>query len=449
MGVTLTTEQVLALAPDGASAKAATGLVAESHWLSLGADDDAAWGECKGSGAKPYQTQVDLTALVSRCSCPSRKFPCKHGLALLLQYVQHRTRFTVAARPSWVDAWLASRLQKTAKKEQAAADKPPQDPAVAEAAAAKREDGRWKRIESGTADLQRWIADQFRRGLGHFGAEQRKEWTTMAARMVDAQAPGLGQRLETALRALSEGSGGHEVAIETLGLIQLANEGVSRRKQLSPARLADLRAALGWPHDKDDVMSSAGVEDEWLVLGQIAVARESNLTERRVWLHGCATGRHALLLDFAHASQAWGAAWLDGSSYRATLHFYPGSVPLRAVAASQAVPTLHPWPRIAQEVAIDQASAWYAQNPWLPQVPLLLGSVTPVFRDQGLLLHTDAGTFTLRMPETCAWSLLAFSGGHPVDLMGEWNGRWLLPLAARLSGEAQQRWILDSREMSA
>src|SRR5690349_4155482 len=56
----LTPESVLALAPDESSAKAARGLVAPAQWPSLGFDDTAVWGECKGSGSKPYQTQVDL-----------------------------------------------------------------------------------------------------------------------------------------------------------------------------------------------------------------------------------------------------------------------------------------------------------------------------------------------------------------------------------------------------
>ena len=58
--MTLTVEEVIALAPDDASAKAARGLVAPSKWPLLGASEAAAWGECQGSGSKPYQTQVDL-----------------------------------------------------------------------------------------------------------------------------------------------------------------------------------------------------------------------------------------------------------------------------------------------------------------------------------------------------------------------------------------------------
>ncbi|RUL75914.1 SWIM zinc finger family protein [Dyella choica] len=450
MGVSLTTEQVLALAPDGASAKAASGLVAQSHWSSLGTDDDAVWGECKGSGAKPYQSQVDLAALVSRCSCPSRKFPCKHALALLLQYTQFRSRFAKAARPAWVDEWLASRKEKAVKKEQAAAEKAPADPIAAAAATTKREAARWKRIESGSADLQRWMADQFRQGLAGFGAEQRKNWSTMAARMIDAQAPGLAQRLEEAGQMLSAGSSRHEQAIQALGLIQLINEGVARREQLSPARLADLRAALGWPHDKEEVAASPDtVTDDWLALGQITLSRETHLTERRIWLHGGHSGRYALLLDFAYNTNALPMPWLDGSSYRAGLHFYPGSASLRALATERVASAAFPWPKLAPDAMLDRVSAWYAQNPWLQQVPMLLTNATPVIYEQTWLLQTDVGVLTLNMPESCAWSLLAFSGGHPIDVMGEWNGHSLLPLSARRADNAMAPWSLNSKEMAA
>src|SRR2546423_6529647 len=81
-------EQVLALAPDAAAQKAARSLATPRRWTETGyapdEDPPTLWGLCKGSGAQPYQTCVDLAEPAYRCSCPSRKFPCKHALALLL-----------------------------------------------------------------------------------------------------------------------------------------------------------------------------------------------------------------------------------------------------------------------------------------------------------------------------------------------------------------------------
>ena len=87
-GVRWTADQVLALAPDAASRKAGSKLGAAGPWSEAGSSDEGAvWGLCKGSGSKPYQTVVDTrtpTGPAYKCSCPSRKFPCKHALGLLL-----------------------------------------------------------------------------------------------------------------------------------------------------------------------------------------------------------------------------------------------------------------------------------------------------------------------------------------------------------------------------
>src|SRR5215831_20908280 len=107
-----TAEQILALAPDAASAKAGQGLATARKWQTLGADELTAWGLCQGSGKDPYQTQIDLTEPAFRCSCPSRKFPCKHGIGLFLIYANNIAAIKEATPPAWVSEWLAKREEK-------------------------------------------------------------------------------------------------------------------------------------------------------------------------------------------------------------------------------------------------------------------------------------------------------------------------------------------------
>ncbi len=455
MGNPLTREKVLALAPDDASARAASGLLADSQWLSLGADEEAAWGECKGSGAKPYQTQVELAALVSRCSCPSRKFPCKHGLALLLLHAQGNPRFGVSSRPDWLNEWVSARKEKTVKKEQAAAEKPAVDPTASAAAAAKREAARWQRIEAGAQDLQRWIADQFRRGLGKAIGDLDKEGRALAARMVDAQAPGLSLQLLTAIESINGERGNHEELIERLGLLQVLATGVRQRHTLSAARMADMRTAIGWPHDRDEVLASgAAVDDVWQVIGQCIATDDERLSERRVWLMGLTSSRQALLLDFAFKGKGWDSVWMTGETYRASLAFYPGSVPLRAIAtgqvpASQAAVGPKARPQISSQSAVDGASHRFAQNPWLPRVPVQLDPATPRRVAERWLLHNEAGNWPLSVSNASAWSLLAHSGGHPLRVMGEWDGRMLRPLSACQPDESRPSWTLESSGAAA
>src|SRR5687767_4858191 len=186
-----TAERVMGLAPDPASAKAGQGLAGPRKWVSLGADDAAVWGLCQGSGKKPYQTQVDLAEPAFKCSCPSRKFPCKHALGLLFVLAETEA-VPEGAPPAWVQEWLATREQRAerAATRAAAPDKPP-DPE----AQAKRAQRREERVAAGVEELRRWLADLVRRGLAEAQRESWDFWEQPAARMVDAQAPGLASRL--------------------------------------------------------------------------------------------------------------------------------------------------------------------------------------------------------------------------------------------------------------
>ena len=102
-----TSEQALALAPDSSSAASGRKLANTGQWKSLGRNADALWGECKGSGKDPYKVEVDLATLSVKCSCPSRKFPCKHGLGLMLIFAAKASDVAEAEPPSWVADWLA------------------------------------------------------------------------------------------------------------------------------------------------------------------------------------------------------------------------------------------------------------------------------------------------------------------------------------------------------
>src|SRR5215475_953227 len=107
-----TTDQILTLAPDTASAKAGQRLATARNWLKLGADENTAWGLCQGGGKEPYRTQIDLTEPAFRCSCPSRKFPCKHGLGLFLLFAAQPAAFKEKQPPDWVSEWIASRSKR-------------------------------------------------------------------------------------------------------------------------------------------------------------------------------------------------------------------------------------------------------------------------------------------------------------------------------------------------
>src|SRR5439155_11527229 len=134
-----TPENILAMAPDAGSARAGRELSTPRPWSNLGADDRALWGECKGSGKTPYQTQVDRGGPAFQCSCPSRKLPCKHALALFLLWAGAPGDFPTGTPPARVSEWLERRDRRASRKPEGfklPAEAPPR-PAGAAAPAAE------------------------------------------------------------------------------------------------------------------------------------------------------------------------------------------------------------------------------------------------------------------------------------------------------------------------
>lgn len=436
----LTMEGVLALAPDDSSAKAARGLMSPAKWPTLGADERAAWGECQGSGSKPYQTQVDFNGPAFRCSCPSRKFPCKHGLALLMMRAQDHTLFKAVDAPAWVSEWLSSRGEKAQKKEQRQAEKAaaPVDPQATE----KRETQRWQRIEGAAEELQRWLSDQLARGLGTLNPELLRGWHTMAARMVDAQAPGLGQRVRDAAEGVRQGEDWPERTLHRLGLLQLACDALSRRETLSPAVQADLRVVTGWPQDKAEVLAEGEqVTDRWVVLGVIHEERDAKLVERRAWLQGERSGRRAWLLDHAFGGRGFEQGWVTGTSVEVALVFFPGASGLRAIAVDPlGAPAAPTWPSTTWVDEWQAIAARVAACPWVGLHPLTVADAVPLRAGERMLAVAGDRALPLALGDADTWSLLAASGGHPLQLFGEWDGQSLRPLTAWRAGEPTTCW---------
>ena len=145
-----TPEHVIALAPDAASAKAAHGVARPGQWPTRGQNDRALWGECQGSSGAPYQISIDPSEPAFKCSCPSRKFPCKHILGLLLLAAQPDA-VPMDQPPAWVNEWLAKREQTTHRKVARAAEveADPEQQVKRAAAKDKRTAERQRKVQAG------------------------------------------------------------------------------------------------------------------------------------------------------------------------------------------------------------------------------------------------------------------------------------------------------------
>lgn len=262
MLLNLTEEQITQLAPDAASVKAGKGLANRTKWVLLEHSDRAIWGHCQGSGKTPYQTVVDTKNIAFKCSCPSRKFPCKHGLGLLFMYASHADLFKEAEEPDWVTAWLSKREEKAEKKEQKEKSETPVD----EAAQAKRQAVRHQKVLAGIDDLQIWMKDLLRNGLLNIPERAHTLFEPISRRMIDAQAGGLAGRL----RSLQEinyytDSWKYELT-DKLSKLYLLTESYKNLDSLSAEWQTEIRTQVGYPQAKEEVMSGVPVADQWIVL---------------------------------------------------------------------------------------------------------------------------------------------------------------------------------------
>ena len=177
--------------------------------------------------------------------------------------------------------------------------------------------------------------------------------------------------------------------------------------------------------------------DEWTVIAQVMLEREARLSERRVWLQGVHSQRRALLLDFSFAGKAFEQGWVTGMTQSCALAFYPGADPQRALLVGSAgagqasvLPVPLPGGNSAEWMAL---ATRMAANPWAASWPLCLTQVclqAPGEGESEWRLWTEQGAIPLVMADNDAWLLMAFAGGAPLTLFGEWTGEALLPLTA-------------------
>lgn len=428
--MSLTVESVLDLAPDAGSAKAGRDLSKVSKWTLLQRDERAVWGLCPGSGKDPYQTRIDLAGPAFKCGCPSRKFPCKHGLGLLLAFVEHPEAFGSAPQPGWVSEWLAGRDQREERKTAPKAAESEPDPVARE----KRQAARDAKVDAGIADLRIRLDDLLGQGLSWGRDQPPAYWDGMAARMVDAQAPGLAREVRE-LRDLAHcGSEWAARMAEKVGRLHLLLEAGSRRGALpAPVRSA-IEVRLGFPVREADLLEGEATTDDWHVLGR-RTGEEEGIRWRRTWVRGDTSGRFAVLMAFAGGREPLDPGPAIGSRLRAALHWQPAPVPRRAVLVrGESLPESAPPPGFdGFRAALVHAAAELALDPLQERFPWLLDGITFEPGAEGFLARDAAGlSLPLGVADLPAWRLVAGAAGRPATMFGEWDGQILTPLAVFL-----------------
>ncbi|MBG6090861.1 SWIM zinc finger family protein [Actinomadura viridis] len=423
-------EQVLGLAPDAASAKAAGDVARPAKWSGTGHDADAVWGECEGGGASTYRTSVDLSGPAFRCTCPSRKVPCKHALGLLLLWSEGAAEG--GARPPWAAEWIERRRARAETAREGTAREHGR-PGAGTARDPKTAERREQRVGGGLAELDQWLRDQVTHGLAQAEKAPYGLWDDAARRLVDAQAGTLAGQIR-GLAGIPRRPGWPDRLLEEYALLRLLVRAYDRREELPEAMRATVRSRIGFTVPQDEVVRKGErVRDLWCVTGARDVAQDQ-LTTRRVWLLGRRTRRPALVLSFAAPGRPLDSSLLVGTEIDAELAFYPGAQPLRALVLERhgAAAAAAPEGRSIAEF-LDGHAAALARDPWLDRWPAVLRGVR-LSRSGDPRIVDEAGDALALLPAD-PWRLLAVSGGAPVTFAGEWSPRGMLPLAAWAADE--------------
>lgn len=461
--MTWTEEQARALITDSGTLKRGLELATPAKWGNLGQTSTAAWGECKGSGSKPYQTSIDLTELAFKCSCPSRVFPCKHGAGLLVLLARQPQLFSGTTPPSWLEEWLEKRQQTQDKKATKATPKPAEATEEPIAALLATEEStaedsvnpktnqalqkRLARMTQGASELEDWLLDLVRAGTAVAKGQPRSYWEAPAARLVDNQLPGLASIVRELPGLCHSGPDWPERLLSRLGELYLLLRAFQRLDLQTPDAREEILQQIGVNSKKEDLLArQPAVADEWQVVG-LHIEEEERLTVRRAWLWGRHTGRYALVLEYAFGGQRFATSLVPDAVYAGELVFYPGLLALRAIPVtltvlSPAPPDIDP-PGQTPTQLLDAYATALAQHPWLRQWPATLQDVLPAYlpaNDAWVLHHaTEPVILPLRLEAETGWQLLAHSGGQPMKVFGEWNGRTFHLLAYFLGEEAGQQ----------
>ena len=333
-------------------------LAGAAGWSNTGATQTMLWGDFQGSGRTPYRVQVNLVGPTYKCSCPSRQFPCKHVVGLVLR-------------------WCGGSVD-TAAEAPANAIVPPATPKAPREVSEKAVAARERSVAEGLEQLRRWIDDQVRNGIAGISVDPYAGWSEpIAKRMVDAKAPGLAGWLRRLPGHLTHDEWPRKI-IEDLGLMRLLADAYRTIDTLPVPTAAAVRRHIGFTVARAEVLATDPVNDTWQVLGY-AETLEERYTTRRMWLSGTDTGLLVNVQSTAPSGASFDNRLTPGREFTGGVYLYPGGPSSFRVALPDGdVPAVAIEHLNVTGTAIDDALAARARalavDPWLLRFPAVVNA---------------------------------------------------------------------------
>lgn len=470
--MTWTIDFVEQQAPDTASVKAGYKQANVAKWIGLSKCDSnglgsVLWGEIKGSGSKAYRTQIDLNGPAFKCSCPSRKFPCKHGIGLGLVYANTATAFTEQSMPEWVESWINKRRERAQKKsgkptneadptknlESHDSSNLSQSPLSAEElealqkkakAKAKRLENRKQKVTQGLIDLELRLQDLLRNGLISI-KEPYSYWEQVGARLVDAQASALAKRV----RLIPVDAQTPQAQLQELAYLNLICVAWRQRDNLSDHELADLKTAIGFSSSQDELMQKEGLSDHWLLCG-VQKEQEQQLSVLKQWLYGVESGQLKLHLSYAFYNQAHPYHFHYSQLFNAELCSYDGFQNQRVVIKAHQLLDKEQQAQLASSdlahhkdcilnhqhqdlrgfTCLNDLLLMHAQHlaaqPWSSQRAYLLKNLLLCEAQDSVFAYDQANTnayYQVSLSKEAVWQILATTGGMPAHYATLWDSQ--------------------------
>lgn len=445
-----TADKIAAMAANPAAEKRGRDTARPALWTNIMSDGLYLWGQCKGSGSMPYQTQINLALPAFACTCPLfAKPPCKHALGLLFYWEQNKANIQQTDQyPEWVQKWKAKHLP-AATADTAAAPISPETKAEQEKAKLQRRSKRLDNMRAGIEELQLWLLDLAAQGAANADVLQAHYWDTIAKRMVDAQLPRIATFLRETAPALEQALDWLATLAQRLGELyllvqafqQLATQEDEENNGQNKPSLAtispiinddDLLAALGVHTQKKDVLAeNPAIKGLWAVVGIEEAVDIENRPFRKVWLYQLDSPKpqKALILDFIFGSNNYEQIFIWGTVLAGELSFYPSASPQRALLPAFQVLPDAPMPAARFQPFSDIAVMLEA---YTLDIIANFTLTEQLVACQGLWISIDSSSQKAMAIDAkgqqielifsnliFAYQILAVSGGAPVCLVGK------------------------------
>lgn len=424
--MTFTEQQIETLAPNPGAFNSGKSLSNAGNWITYAQNERVIWGTIKGSGKNPYLTQIDINTLAYKCNCPSRQFPCKHGIGLMLLYARNSSAFLVThEEPEWVKAWMDKRVGKPDKDENPVERTAGEQEKLDKA----RDKNRADRIDAamaGVAELELWLKDLIRIGILDLPSKPLSDFEKVAARMVDAKVPGFAGWVKSLAKLNFDNQDQWQTeALSIISKLYLLLRTFRNYENLTPVWQQTIKNLAGWSQSTKELLADSSAEtvrDLWLVAGQETETND-DITTQRNWLIGTQSNRKALILNFATRFSSIETPLLPGSILEAELAFFPSALPHRAAIKMQRSINyeLKTTPEIFK--TLNDVFAHTARqlnlNPWASDFLIFLQN-TRLYQENNKWLLYDAHNYFIPlcrnfdMQKIMHW--LLFSGNKPCDV---------------------------------